>query len=330
MDDKLDIGQLTVNEAINLYKSLKEKLKPLRVGSSNAGRKPKYDYETWDWGKKNTDLVMEHGANYQLVCRKRLELGKARVPGGKHYPACLGWDYSKSDTEIAREHKLDLGTVKKFRRYLGKPSVPRDEHIIYKEPLASYQTDWAALDWNRCDYDIAKEAGCTREYIRQKRAKLGLPKLYAYELKYKAFAESFAGVKELTYPEARMKWPRLSGMTFKRYCQKAGIKVVRKSSAPQGKWPWAKMDWRLPNKLLSVLWNVPNNKVAMWRSNHPNVERSLFTFWASNGAIPTRYREMVEAQRALAEEHQAIDQAVAVAYVAAETQEAESHSEVPQ
>jgi hypothetical protein len=130
-----------------------------------------------------------------------------------------------------------------------------------------------------------------------------LPKIYAYELKYKAFAESFAGVKECCYPEARLKWPHLSKVTFRRYCQKAGIMVVRKSSsAPQGKWPWAKMDWRLPNKLLSVLWKVPGHKIAMWRSNHPNTERSLFTFWVSNGAIPDRYREMVEAQRALAED----------------------------
>lgn len=37
------------------------------------------------------------------------------------------------------------------------------------------KTDWKALDWDKRDIDLAKELGCSREYIRQRRNLLGMP-----------------------------------------------------------------------------------------------------------------------------------------------------------
>lgn len=295
----IDVGSLTVDQALELFEKLRDKLK---LPATRVYR-PRHDYSSWDWTKKNKELAEEHGASYITVCNQRRKLGMPRVSGGKHYPACLSWDWSKSDTAIAREHKINVSSVSDWRARLGKPTAPRD---VEPSPYGGLDCgvretlDFSGVDWSLPDVEIAKTMHCTREYVRQKRAALGIPKSLFHEKQFSDFRDTFKDRKELCLKDARVKFPKLAQTTFNRYCARAGIISVRSGGRPC-ELPWHLIDFRLPNNLLEEIWHLRRNGAATHRCDH-KFKCCPPAFRAVKGKYPPEFEPLVVEQRAKAKE----------------------------
>lgn len=293
MNESINVNSLGFDECWDLIRKLKGRLSIF----THRGRTKRYDYEQWDWTKNNRQLAQENNVTIAWVSVVRKELGKAHVPGGKLYPACLSWDWTKSDTAIAREHGLVLGSVSRWRRNLNKPPVPRKSVQMYEPPPLKQTFDFSAVNWEKPDADIGRELKCTRELVRQKRALYGQPKRYANELKYAEFLKAVGDIKAISSNDAKAKWAGFNYITFKKYCLRAGIKVVRSVRFN----PWHLMNFQLPNKLLTEIWAVRGTLVGMYRARNPAVGRALFMS-QDRRPIPSKYLALVEVEMAKAEE----------------------------
>lgn len=299
MNNNINVNTLGFDECWDLIRKLKGRLSVF----THRGRISRHRYYDWDWTKNNRELSEEHGVTKGYVSTIRKELGQPKVHGGKLYPACLTWDWTKSDTEIAREHVLVVGSVQRWRHKLNKPLVPRVAPKFYQELPGAQRFDFNAVNWGRPDSDIARELKCTRELVRQKRALHGQPKIYANELKYKTFLAAMGDAKEMSFNDAKAKVPNIVSITFRHYCNRAGIKVVRSVRFN----PWHLMNFQLPNKVLTEIWAVRGIAVGMYRSRNPAVGRALFMSQARY-PIPEQYLALVEAEKVKAAEWRAAQQ----------------------
>lgn len=252
-----DIGSLTLDQAQELMNQLRDKLKDLTRSSPRT-------------------------------------VGRPAI----HYPACLAWDWSKSNSEIARETGVNYRSICVWRRKLKKPAVERQASDLYAgSSPATNRVDFSGVDWTMTDASIGRALGCTREFVRQKRAQFKQPKMYSWDKEYEKFKAEFGGRETLTLAEARKKFPTMADQTFRKRCGKAGIKVQRPIA--ERIHHWSGINFQLPNLVLSNLWKIPVNQVAMHRSNHL-LGRPLFR--SVNGTIPEIYRSLVEAEKVKAEE----------------------------
>lgn len=267
---EIDVTTLTVVQLKELLESIHKQLSAFGIKANGAvrGSMPAHDYASWDWTKKNHDLASEHGVGYYTVVKWRHRLGQPSVCGGKHWPACQAWDWSKPNTQISRENKVDVDLVARWRNRLGKEPAPHDvnpspEYPDVPSTLKRY--DWTQVDWNFPDIQIARKIGCTREMVRQKRAKLGLPKCLFHNWRYEQFVKAFYGVTELTHAQAKAKFP-VAMNSFRKYCAKAGIKALFEKTPT--KHPWNLMNWDLSNLLLAQIWKISKSgTVANYRCN---------------------------------------------------------------
>lgn len=292
---EINVNSLGFDEARELMRRLKVRLNHFSEG---RGRATEHKYEDWDWTKKNSELSAEHGVCLPWVGEKRKELGMPKVCGGKHWPACKDWDWSKSNTEISRETGVQITTIARWRKTLKKPPVPRAYMVIYKDIITRQKMDLTLADWDKADVEIAKAIGCTREYIRQKRAELGKPKRRWTDLKYERFMAAMDGIKEISYEEARKKLPGLIHHSFRRWCGRGGITIDwKRTHAPYVR-PWDQMNWKLPNKLLAEIWGdgmIPA-RFAAWRCGHPSLDRPAFVC-GGTGRIPEEFKAIVDQER---------------------------------
>jgi hypothetical protein len=205
------------------------------------------------------------------------------------------WDWSKSNTVISRENRVCVGTVAKYREKLNMPQPPRDyEHLPPKQHgLRKFHFD--SVNWETPDIEIARSLGCTRELVRQTRAKLGIPKHLFHHVKYQRFLEHVGDRKELHHSDC----PKgINHITFRTYCNRAGILIIRQNK--RIKHPWHLMNWSLPNNVLEDIWGFGNNNgIATHRCNHglPKPE-----FYSLSLNIPDPFKEAVSLERQKAEE----------------------------
>lgn len=290
----INLSSLTVDQARELFFALKEMINPQLKGRL---RKKYRDYESWDWTKNNHALAREHDVSYGNVCSQRRRLGKPSVSGGKNYPDCLGWDWSKPDAEISREHGIMLGSVRNWRIKLNKPrAAPKNRKFF--EPIPDRVIDFGSVDWNEPDNAIAKQLNCSREYVRQKRASLGLSASNFWAQRYAEFMKAFGQDKQLLYSQVQERFPKCSPYTFKRYCHKAGIKVLPKPRLVRTH-PWHLIDFRLPNRLLEEIWHLPWNTAANQRSVN-QTHAPHFSY--HRGHFSPEWTGLVQEQRKAAQE----------------------------
>lgn len=296
----IDVKTLTLEQVLDLKRQLLELeiLKPART------KRPKHDYSSWDWTKRNIDLAREHDVSIVTVGNWRYRLGHSRRT--IHYPACEKWDWTKSDSAIARENKVNIGSVRMWRVRLNKAAAPRDFNALptadFIPSVSQAKVDWKALDWKKADIQIAREIGVTRERVRQVRASLGIPKNQFHIVKFEAFKKQFEGRECLTYEEANSVSP-ISVDTFAIYCSKLGITRIRKTSQHDPRYDL--MNWDIPNVLLKDIWNIKGiNSVAGHRCNHL-LKKAAFRVVSVNGVprIPAQFQTLVEAEKQKADEY---------------------------
>lgn len=252
---------------------------------------PRRAYDSWDWTKHDTVLSAEHGVSSTTVFLWRRRLGKPKVHSTKFYPAVLAWDWSLSNTELCRLHGLPINGVDRWRKKLKKASVaPRFNAIPYAPMTLRF--DWSRADWNEHDSLIAKNVGCSRERVRQKRAELGLPLRTLLQRRLDDFKTAFTGVTELSSVECKAKFPSMSNATFARFCAIAGIK--RKFLKRKSSWDSLPINWQLPNIVLAEIWGGKPQRYAVKRCE---LQLGKPLFWRKLGVIPDAFKALVAAEQ---------------------------------
>lgn len=294
----INVAKLPADEVVKIIEQL-ESLGFVRRNGVHLPRSPAHDYASWDWSKRNVDLAREYGVSQVTVAQWRKRLNQR--PSRKYHAD--GWDWSKPDAEIAREHKVPVTIVRNNRIKLGKPFAKRAIHPTARTPAYGRfdHIDWANQDWKKADIDLAREIGCTREYVRQKRAQMGQPKRHKWMNKYDDFLKFAAGRKELHSGD--IAGLDICPVTFARYCTLAGIKRIRNPG--QGFQPdprFALMNWRLPNKVLQILWRMKNpNAVGNHRCNF-HLQSAAFVA-GKNNLIPDEFMDEVKEEERKASEY---------------------------
>ena len=204
------------------------------------------------------------------------------------------WNGYRSNSEpahadaLAKERK-ELGSAA-FKRTPGSRFCAKPLPI--KAPRLD--VDWKSVDWSQPNIRLSESIGCTRELIRQKRAKLGKPKSSVYERKFRGFLAFLKGRDRATPRDfARF---GISYMTGRRYLRRAQ-KLYEPT--PRNEWrrkvsPRLLMNWELPNVLLDAIWGVRKGTCATYRSRM-GMQRAAFRAGARN--VAERLAGMVEAER---------------------------------
>lgn len=264
---RIDISKLTLEQVWDIKKQLSE----AGLLSFSKEYRPRQDYTSWDWSKSNIELMREHDCSAPTVANWRRKLGKQKPVRSKYYPECLKWDWTKSNADIAREHGLEVNSVRNLREKLGivagptdlDPHLPRNGSKL----ISGVDVDVESLDWTHPDIALARSTGLTRERIRQVRIKLNKPKTHFKERKFRDFEKAFTGREILSYDEARKEFSTIAPQTFRIYCDRIGINYLRRETP--SKIPWDKMNWDLPNTVLTEIWRIKAfNSVASHRCNH--------------------------------------------------------------
>ncbi len=190
-----------------------------------------------------------------------------------------------TDSALAREKGVSPEAVSKYRPLLNKPKVTK------------FNIDWKSLDWSQPNIRLSERIGCTREFVRQKRAKLGKPKLSVYENQYQEFVDFLKGRDWATRKDFANFG--ISYMTGRRYLLRAQKKY---SPAPRTGWrhracPCSLMNWELPNLLLDEIWRIRRGTSATYRSR-----MGMRTAAFRAGQLPERFTGTVEAERKKAKE----------------------------
>lgn len=217
-------------------------------------------------------------------------------------------DWSKTNTQLSRENGVSINCIRMWRNQLGKPNPTQPERA-YRPPRRALprkgaDVDWEAIDWaNKHDGLIAAETGFTREFIRQKRARLGKPKVYSWELRFRRFQETFAGVKELTFGECRARFPDVkTKVTWEDFCLRAGITPVKGEPGWPKKYPWELLDFRLPSAVLADIWGM-NPGLISTRRSLKSLDPPLVTAHTSIESWPQEVIQILTEQTAKATEY---------------------------
>lgn len=262
MDTDFDPRKLTVEQLLQVRDLLIE-LRMLRAAGVGVGARPRKPIEWW---------------------------------------AALDW--TKSNTALAREHKLNVTTVGNWRLSLGhaNPTQRDAEHRPPLQKAAENEVDYSHLDFaNKSDATLAKEVGVTREYMRQVRAKLGLPRRTHWQLKFEKFKEHFKDRKMLSFQQCLDEGCTCRAeSTFEDYCVRQGIEIIAPMQEVR-RWPWHLIDFRLSNKVLAEIWDANPGVFSNWRSSHGKPAAALRAY----KVVPPEFLPLIEKQKRVAAEWKA-------------------------
>lgn len=297
------IAQLKEQQRQLVYQTRQKKLEQIQ----QREQEKKQEREWWkslDWTKTNIVLSRETGHSHFKVRAWRIRLGKPKVT--KYWPICQQWDWSKSNSELAMELGINPALICGLRT---KHGMPKSDHREPSDgspfkgvvvPRSRSLIDWSSIDWEKNNLMLAGELGVTRELIRQHRLSLrkGKSKFHGMNRNFYDFSKLFAGIEKLTLAEARERMPTICEESFRKYCAALKIAVPPKSD-PRTRHAWHLVDFRLPNLILSEIWNIHPQAIATHRSRHIN-DRPVFR--SVRGTIPDEFKAMVEAERVKASE----------------------------
>lgn len=151
----------------------------------------------------------------------------------------------------------------------GKPAAsPPPEP---RKPGSAPSVDWDAVDWRRRDVDIARDAGVTRERVRQVANDKGLP---ASSERHRAAL--LAWLRENYNPmwtaEDAAAWiSQEFGRPFSpawasEYARAAGVGGARGANKDAWGHDWGSVDWRQSTNDIARQLGAPPQSVANWRS----------------------------------------------------------------
>lgn len=252
----------------------------------------------WNWKKTTSVLAREKGVSPGTVSRYRALLHKPKVTKWSALNTA-GWNWNQSNSELAREHAIPIHVVIKKRRQLGNASPKRAPRpTMDGKPRLTraprFKIDWKSLDWSQPNIRLSERLGCTREFVRQKRAELGKPKLSVYGNRYKKFVDF---LKERDWATRKdFATCGISYMTGRRYLLRAqkNYRPAPRTERRHTASTCPGMNWKLPNLLLDEIWGVRKGTSATYRSR---MGMPPAAFRAGIHHLPERFAGAVEAER---------------------------------
>jgi hypothetical protein len=216
-------------------------------------------------------------------------------------------DWSKSDVELAEEMGLRSGgSIGAVRRRIGAPKSPRWHQLRakFREPNL---VKWRSWDWSKQDVVLAREAGLSRERIRQIRQLLGAPRSPHHG---SDSARRRQNILALQWAAENL--DRLRGMSGAELEQKHGYnrdsrvyaflkaKGVLRNGNFNRKYRWDLMNLELPNGVLERIWKLPLYRAYThrWQKRLPAPRWKLIGRRARlprRGELPA-YRRAVQAE----------------------------------
>ena len=189
----------------------------------------------------------------EVVVKMKGWKGHGRGRGRKHRKGALCGD---------RKRRKDGGRrgLRKYRGAVGAGGARG----------ASYRVKWGRVDWDEQDVKIAKDFGCSRERVRQKRKELGVGRSPLWHKRPGCAADVIAGMST-------------GGMCLKEVARSAGCSAeyalsvlarlgkayIRHDRRAPLKWRWDLADWSLTDRGVARLLGIPNhNVVSQYRYRH--------------------------------------------------------------
>lgn len=251
----------------------------------------------WDFNKTNDDLHLEHGVARENIARARkaLQIGRTKLARMD----CSGWDWSLPNSELARMHGLSIGNIAMLRFKFDAPDPikrRRAREIVAIPPASRGTFDFTAVDWSIHDAAIAKQFGCSREWVRQKRIQKGLSPKHKTQLLYERFIEWAKQQSEIT--SRSFEEFGICPQTGRKYCAKAGIPV--KALAKPCKHPWHLMNWQLADGTLCSIWRIGLS--GLFSSHRSLKGRPGAIYKYVKGSLPEPPQELLDAEKAKADE----------------------------
>lgn len=224
----------------------------------------KFDWNSVDWSKTNTEIAHSLGTNPVYVCAMRSRLRQPSVT--KHSETFRNVDWTKNDQEISAELKMDPGVVCGWRHRLGHPVATHYKPRYTNDTARVSAEDIANADWARfTDAELGRGWGISRERVRQIRQKNNLPRCKFLNIRQsdaeilRWIDDHRAELEGKTIKEAATLIPSDRDVTVKqRWLAKCSVTTTpsfeRDKSHPYGPEWLPKVDWRLPNCVLIFAW----------------------------------------------------------------------------
>lgn len=243
-----------------------------------------------DWTKTNLEISIETGVPEYSIRRTRLiRTGKSNAPLSKS--KAVDWtliDWSKNNQVLSKELGINVNTINHHRARLhkGMPSKKSYQFKITPEQIQS-------IDWEfETDMEISRRFSVSRERIRQIRNEKQLPacrvkgtrtmngSLLRYILKNE---DRF---KDMSLEEAYNAIPdsekgACSRDNIFRQLLKSKLQFKQRAFVKYRAFDYSKIDWRLPNKAISLIWKMPTYRLAIERSKYLHLGREKM--WKMGG-----------------------------------------------
>jgi hypothetical protein len=232
-------------------------------------RKGTVDWSKVDWDKKSGLLAVELGVSIGVVCQRRKTMGH-KAKSVRENTDWSGVDWTLSNGEIAMRLQVHQTDVRMERLARHIPKCESHAKTVTQAMVES--ADWV----QKRDVDLAKEWGVSREYARQLRQMNNKPKSRYHCIKPDA-------IRAYTWLDAHQS--EISGMVagevarmipirasvaskmrhLRHWCMKnpAGDPFVYPKNHCKVHDDW--VDWRLPNVLLSMIWDMSGSWAAIQR-----------------------------------------------------------------
>lgn len=229
-----------------------------------------------DWSKSDAQISAELDVSYTTAQRWRFTItnkGQRSVAGRKFDVDWESLDWSKNNSMLSRELGIPQQSISNIRYRLNKPFPTKN---AYNTKYTQEQLDAVDWEWTK-DTEIAKAFGMSRERVRQLRNQLQKPKSKLEHLSQNQTAvmlwlrDHRSEVEGKALKEAAEIIPAngLSRTAMYKLLQlHTDIEFAPGSKEKRRGFDWDSVNWKLPNIVLQMIYDMPKNAVANSRGRN--------------------------------------------------------------
>jgi hypothetical protein len=174
-------------------------------------------------------------------------------------------DWTQQDVSLKSLLNVSQTAIHYHRSRLKKKRSPKWHHR--SQNRSETKINWEAADWTKQDVEIAEILGVTRAAVCQKRNELHKGdathknrRTSVLKIEQQIITEK-ASLDGLPFDQIKARFEDIGGVTLRNILKKNGIGWKRANQI----YPWDKLNWDLPNRVLEEIWGIKPNMVASRR-----------------------------------------------------------------